>query len=104
MNILKTKQKELQMIFIAVIIIFAGFLLLPFIEILYQSIAVGDGVGLKHFATMLDEDKFATAFGNSIVIASTSAILSTLLAFILPVRPIERRIFALFITFFSPSG
>ena len=49
MNILKTKQKELQMIFIAVIIIFAGFLLLPFIEILYQSIAVGDGVGLKHF-------------------------------------------------------
>ena len=31
MNILKTKQKELQMIFIAVIIIFAGFLLLPFI-------------------------------------------------------------------------
>ena len=66
MNILKTKQKELQMIFIAVIIIFAGFLLLPFIEILYQSIAVGDGVGLKHFATMLDEDKFATAFGNSI--------------------------------------
>ena len=83
MNILKTKQKELQMIFIAVIIIFAGFLLLPFIEILYQSIAVGDGVGLKHFATMLDEDKFATAFGNSIAIASTSAILSTLLAFIL---------------------
>lgn len=79
----KTKQKELQMIFIAVIIIFAGFLLLPFIEILYQSIAVGDGVGLKHFATMLDEDKFATAFGNSIAIASTSAILSTLLAFIL---------------------
>ena len=50
------------------------FLLLPFIEILYQSIAVGDGVGLKHFATMLDEDKFATAFGNSIAIASTSAI------------------------------
>lgn len=83
MNILKTKQKELQMIFIAVIIIFVGFLLLPFIEILYQSIAVGDGVGLKHFATMLDEDKFATAFGNSIAIASTSAILSTLLAFIL---------------------
>ena len=83
MNILKTKQKELQMIFIAVIIIFAGFLLLPFIEILYQSIAVGDGVGLKHFATMLDEDKFAMAFGNSIAIASTSAILSTLLAFIL---------------------
>ena len=84
MNILKTKtKKKLQMIFIAVIIIFAGFLLLPFIEILYQSIAVGDGVGLKHFATMLDEDKFATAFGNSIAIASTSAILSTLLAFIL---------------------
>lgn len=40
MNILKTKQKELQMIFIAVIIIFAGFLLLPFIEILYQSIYI----------------------------------------------------------------
>ena len=46
MNILKTKQKELQMIFIAVIIILQDFIT-TVIEILYQSIAVGDGVGLK---------------------------------------------------------
>lgn len=83
MSILKFEQKELQMIFIAIIAIFAAFLVIPFIEILYQSIAVGDGIGLKHFAVMLDEPNFATAFGNSITISSISAILSTILAFIL---------------------
>lgn len=83
MNILKIEQKELKMIFIAVIVIFMAFLVVPFIEIVCQALSVGEGIGLKHFATMLDEPNFAIAFNNSIKIASTSAILSTILAFIL---------------------
>lgn len=77
------KGHELQAIFIAVLIIFAAFLAVPFLEIVYQSLSVGGGFGFSHFAAMLDERNFAAAFGNSIAVSSVSAIISTVLAFIL---------------------
>lgn len=76
------KGRELKAIFIAVLAIFAAFLALPFVEIIYQAFSTG-GFGFDHFATMLSERNFATAFGNSITIASVSALISTILAFIL---------------------
>ena len=77
------KGRELKAIFIAVLAIFAAFLALPFVEIIYQAFSTDDGFGFDHFATMLSERNFATAFGNSITIASVSALISTILAFIL---------------------
>lgn len=77
------KGRELKAIFIAVLAIFAAFLAVPFVEIIYQAFSVGGGFGLDHFSTMLNERNFATAFGNSITIASVSAFISTILAFIL---------------------
>ena len=77
------KGRELKAIFIAVLAIFAAFLALPFVEIIYQAFSTGGGFGFDHFATMLSERNFATAFGNSITIASVSALISTILAFIL---------------------
>ncbi len=77
------KQKELKAIFIAIIVIFAAFLAAPFIEIIYQSISVGGSIGMGNFSAIFDEKNFATAFTNSIAIASSSALLSTVFAFIL---------------------
>lgn len=77
------KGRELKAIFIAVLAIFAAFLAVPFVEIIYQAFSVGGGFGLDHFSTMLNERNFATVFGNSITIASVSAFISTILAFIL---------------------
>ncbi len=77
------KQKELKAIFIAIIVIFAAFLAAPFIEIIYQSVSVGGNISMGNFSAMLDEKNFATAFTNSIGIASSSALLSTVFAFIL---------------------
>lgn len=77
------KGRELKAIFIAVLAIFAAFLALPFVEIIYQAFSTSGGFGFDHFATMLSERNFATAFGNSITIASVSALISTILAFIL---------------------
>ena len=77
------KGRELKAIFIAVLAIFAAFLALPFVVIIYQAFSTGGGFGFDHFATMLSERNFATAFGNSITIASVSALISTILAFIL---------------------
>ncbi len=83
MKILAVKTKELQLIFIAVIAIFAAFLVVPFIEIIYQAFSVGDSIGIGNFISMLGERGFGTAFGNSLTIASTSAVLSTIIAFVL---------------------
>lgn len=82
-NIFKMKEKELQAIFIAVIAIFVAFLAAPFIEIMYQAISVGGSIGLSNFSNVFSEQNFGTAFGNSILIASTSAIISTLFAFMM---------------------
>ena len=78
-----TKGRELQIIFTVVIAIFIAFLALPFAEILYQAISTPEGFGLSNFIIMLSEKDFITAFSNSIKIASTSAFVSVVLAFIL---------------------
>lgn len=83
MNMLKVKQKELQLIFLAICAIFAAFLAAPFVEIIYQAISTPQGFGGSNFAAMLSERGFGTAFANSLKIASSSALMSTLLAFIL---------------------
>lgn len=80
---LQNKQKELQLIFIAVSCLFAIFLLVPFLEIIYQSINSADGISFKYFSELLVEEKFIVAFANSLKIASVSALLSTVVAFIL---------------------
>lgn len=83
MNMLKVKQKELQLIFLAICAIFVAFLAAPFVEIIYQAISTPQGFGGSNFASMLSERGFGTAFANSLKIASSSALMSTLLAFIL---------------------
>lgn len=83
MSIFKMKEKELQAIYIAVIAIFAAFLVAPFVEIVYQAISVGGGIGMDNFSNVVSEKNFGKAFSNSILIASTSAFISTLFAFIL---------------------
>lgn len=83
LNLFNIKEKELQTIFITVIAIFTAFLVFPFLEIIYQAISTADGLGMSNFTTMFAERGFGTAFGNSLTIASSSAILSTVIAFIL---------------------
>lgn len=80
---LQNKQKELQLIFIAISCLFAVFLLVPFLEIVYQSINTANGISLKYFSELLMEQKFLVAFSNSLEIASISALFSTVIAFIL---------------------
>lgn len=83
MYILQNKQRELQGIFIAIACLFVIFLLIPFMQIVYQSINTTSGISLKYFAELLGEEKFAVAFSNSLKIASISAFFSTVIALIL---------------------
>ena len=78
------KNREIKLIFILVSVFFAGFLAVPVISVILKSFT-GDGnsPSLSHYAEVLTGRGFLTAFGNSILISVCSALVTTILAFIL---------------------
>ena len=79
----KQKKRQLRIIFIFVIAVFVIFLLLPTITLLLKSFITDGGISFESYREMLGQKRFYKAFGNSIVVALFSGVLSTLLAFII---------------------
>lgn len=79
----KQKNRQLRIIFISVIAVFGIFLLLPTITLLLKSFITDGGISFESYREMLGQKRFYKAFGNSIVVAMFSGVLSTLLAFIM---------------------
>lgn len=77
------KSFELKLCFVLVCVIFAIFLGLPLGNLALKSLQTGSGLGLANYQQMLGNDKFLQAFGNSFVIASLEALITTILAFFL---------------------
>ena len=78
------KNREIKLIFTLLAVFFAGFLAVPMISVLVKSFT-GDGtaVSLSHYAEVLTERGFFRALGNSLLISVCSALITTVLAFIL---------------------
>lgn len=79
----KQKNRQLRIIFIFVIAIFGIFLLLPTITLLLKSFITDNGISFESYMEMLGQKRFYKAFGNSLVVALFSGVLSTFLAFIM---------------------
>lgn len=77
------KEKEIKVIYAVTILLFAAFLAVPIIRLLGESFVLDTGWGMENYTSVLTEKGFAEAFGNSIVISLTSAVISTVLAFFL---------------------
>ncbi|MCI7657792.1 ABC transporter permease [Anaerotignum sp.] len=77
------KEKEIKVIYAVTILLFAAFLAVPIIRLLGESFVLDTGWGVGNYADVLTGKGFAEAFGNSIVISMTSAVISTVLAFFL---------------------
>lgn len=77
------KEKEIKVIYAVTILLFAAFLGVPIIRLLGESFVLDTGWGMENYADVLTGKGFAEAFGNSIVISLTSAVISTVLAFFL---------------------
>ncbi|MCH1982808.1 extracellular solute-binding protein [Ruminococcus sp. OA3] len=79
----KTKRRELKIIFTVLTVIFLVFLAVPIARLLLKSFLADSGVGVSNYQSVLMKKGFLTALGNSFLVSSVSAVLTTGLAFIL---------------------
>lgn len=82
-NKVKAKNKEIKIIFIAIILLFAAFLIYPVVRLLLKSFVGENGITLSFYKEVLAERGFMQALGNSFKVAGLSALLTTVIAFFL---------------------
>lgn len=77
------KQIEIKIIFIAVVILFLWFLAAPIIMLLLKSFQNTGGAFWSHYIDVFSGRGFWEAVGNSFTVAGLSALITTVLAFLL---------------------
>lgn len=75
------KNKETKVIFLAVAVLFAGFLLIPTIRLLAKSFLSDNGLTTAFYREVFGTRGFLKALGNSFLIAGASAAVTTVIAF-----------------------
>ena len=80
---MKTKNKEIKGIFLAVVVLFCVFLIYPVVRLLLKSFVGTDGATLAFYKEVLTERGFLRALGNSFKVAGASALITTVMAFFL---------------------
>ncbi len=79
----KKKISLVECIFIMIALIFVVFLIVPMLTILFMSFWGDGGVELTNYTRLITEGMLLEALGNSVGLSSISAVISTLLAFML---------------------
>ncbi|NBK96597.1 MAG: ABC transporter permease subunit [Erysipelotrichia bacterium] len=79
---MKEKQYELKAIYIAIVVLFAIFLIVPIGALLMRSFQDG-GFTLANYSNIFATDVFYIALKNSLFVSSCAAILSVLFGFVL---------------------
>lgn len=75
-------QKELKILYILITLTLSAILLYPLGCVLFQSILTKDGViGFSNYASLLSQNSFWTALGNSFTVSGLSAAIATVMAF-----------------------
>ncbi|BFL21022.1 extracellular solute-binding protein [Mediterraneibacter gnavus] len=80
---MKTKNRELKIIFMVTGALFALFLVYPTVRLLLKSILSENGMTMEFYHSVLTQKGFLKALENSFLIAGVSALLTTGLAFFL---------------------
>ena len=80
---MKTRNTELKVIFVLIILFFTAFLFYPAIKIAVNSFECDGGFGFGNYVKIITGREFLTALLNSINISVVSAILSTFIAFVM---------------------
>lgn len=77
------KNKETKLIFLAVVLLFGAFLVVPVARLLAKSFLGDSGITTAFYKEVFGSRGFITAMGNSFLIAGTSALVTTFLAFLM---------------------
>lgn len=79
----KMKKKEIKIIFGILCAVFLIFLAAPMVQLLLKSFVKDGSIGAGNFREMFGQKGFLQALGNSFLVSCTSALVTTLLAFIM---------------------
>ncbi|MDO4272744.1 MAG: ABC transporter permease subunit [Eubacteriales bacterium] len=79
---MKSKNRELKLIFWIITILFAAFLAGPILLLLGKSLWDG-GLTFEFYSAVVSKKGFLTALGNSFVVAAAAAVLATAFAFLM---------------------
>ena len=80
---MKIKNREIKVIFLLIVLVFAIFLIYPVARLLAKSFLGTDGVSFEYYYSVLTGKGFLKALGNSFKVAGASAILTTGISFFL---------------------
>ncbi|MBQ1629247.1 MAG: ABC transporter permease subunit [Treponema sp.] len=81
--IANVRNKQINTIFAAILVFFALFIVIPAFLLFKNAFTVGSGISLENFRMVFERGQLAKAFANSVTVSIISALITTLLAFIL---------------------
>ena len=76
------KEREIKVIYVLVLAIFAVFLAIPIVRLLLESFLGEAGAGISNYVEVLTGRGFLQALGNSVAVSISSALIATILAFL----------------------
>ncbi len=77
------KEKEIKLIFVLIAILFAAFLIIPVVRLLGKSVIGEQGLTTAFYGEVFRTRGFLKVIKNSFLIAGTSALVTTVLAFLI---------------------
>ncbi|WP_145040477.1 ABC transporter permease subunit [Paenibacillus sp. Y412MC10] len=80
---MRSTKPEMRVIFTVILLLFAVFLFLPLLILLVRSFGSDQGFTLGHYASIGANREFVEAIGNSVKVSGVTAVITTVLGFIL---------------------
>lgn len=76
-------KPEMRIIFIPIVLLFIVFLILPLVVLFIRSFETGQGYSVSNYLTILKDQEIRESIGNSMKVSGVTALITTVLAFIL---------------------
>lgn len=80
---MRNKKPEILVIYFSIIVLLVSFLVLPLVTLMIQSFETSKGFNLSNYLSILSNNDIFVAIGNSLKVSTVTAVISTILAFLL---------------------
>lgn len=80
---MKSKNREIRIIWVICVAVFVLFLILPVIRLLIKSLGIDNGITLQYYIDVLSDNTFVRALGNSFIVAGISSLITVIIAFMI---------------------
>lgn len=77
------KRLEIKIIYMLIILSFITFLVIPLLILFINSFKIGDDIGFSNYISVINDRDILTSMVNSIVVSGITAIITTIMAFVL---------------------